>query len=169
MTNVTAGAYADMPLFLFHLLEYLDVDYEIDVDEINERWSNEAADGRLEPARHQGARRSRSSCSPRRPDGHLAARRRRRPHASPLGQRLAQPPGRHGGVLPARAAPGDYRYKGADLGILVTRGRLQTDDNELTERCRRWIEGVRAQFAGTPVDETADPPPTHDALAFKLA
>ena len=35
MTNVTAGAYADMPLFLFHLLEYLDVDYEIDVDEIN--------------------------------------------------------------------------------------------------------------------------------------
>ena len=33
MTNVTAGAYADMPLFLFHLLEYLDVDYEIDVDE----------------------------------------------------------------------------------------------------------------------------------------
>ncbi len=31
MTNVTAGAYADMPLFMFHLLEYLGVDYEIDV------------------------------------------------------------------------------------------------------------------------------------------
>ena len=43
MTNVTAGAYADMPLFLFHLLEYMDVDYEIDVDEINERWSSQAA------------------------------------------------------------------------------------------------------------------------------
>ena len=27
ITNVTAAAYADMPLFLFHLLEYLDVDY----------------------------------------------------------------------------------------------------------------------------------------------
>ena len=39
MTNVTAGAYADMPLFLFHLLEYLDVDYEIDVDDINQRWA----------------------------------------------------------------------------------------------------------------------------------
>ncbi len=34
MTNVTAGAYAELPLFLFHLLEYLDVDYVIDVDEI---------------------------------------------------------------------------------------------------------------------------------------
>ena len=33
MTNVTAGAYSDMPLFLLHLIEYLDVDYEIDVAE----------------------------------------------------------------------------------------------------------------------------------------
>ena len=32
-----------MPLFLFHLLEYLDVDYEIDVAEINERWARLAA------------------------------------------------------------------------------------------------------------------------------
>src|ERR1700723_2354475 len=38
MTNVTAGAYADVPLFLFHLLEFMDVDYTIDVEEINERW-----------------------------------------------------------------------------------------------------------------------------------
>ena len=26
MTNVTAGAYADVPLFLFHLLEFMDVE-----------------------------------------------------------------------------------------------------------------------------------------------
>ena len=43
MTNVTAGAYADVPLFLFHLLEWMDVDYTIDVDEINERWRQLAA------------------------------------------------------------------------------------------------------------------------------
>ena len=43
MTNVTAGAYADVPLFLFHLLEWMDVDYTIDVDEINERWRELAA------------------------------------------------------------------------------------------------------------------------------
>ena len=39
MTNVTAVAYGDMPLFLFHLLEFMDVDYEIDVDELNARWA----------------------------------------------------------------------------------------------------------------------------------
>ena len=43
ITNVTAGAYADMPLFAFHLLEYFDVDFELDIDEINERWRELAA------------------------------------------------------------------------------------------------------------------------------
>ena len=28
-----------MPLFLFHLLEFMDVDFEFDVDELNERWA----------------------------------------------------------------------------------------------------------------------------------
>src|SRR4051812_5442864 len=43
MTNVTAGAYADVPLFLFHLLEFMDVEYTVDVEEINERWRELAA------------------------------------------------------------------------------------------------------------------------------
>ncbi len=169
MTNVTAGAYADVPLFLFHLLEYMDVEYEIDVDEINDRWSNQDATDVW------------SQLVLKEPDDQV--------------QLLTQAPktgiwrlDRGAGISFSRwgndwhslqddtegfylrvLAPGNYRYKGADLGILVTRGRLQTEDNELTQRGRDWIDGVRAQFAGTPVDETADPPPTHDALAFKLA
>jgi biotin carboxylase len=43
MTNVTAGAYADIPLFLFHLLEFMDVKYTVNVEEINERWHHLAA------------------------------------------------------------------------------------------------------------------------------
>src|SRR5206468_2865990 len=39
MTNVTSVAYGDMPLFLFHLLEYMDVEYRIDVDKLNARWA----------------------------------------------------------------------------------------------------------------------------------
>jgi hypothetical protein len=41
--------------------------------------------------------------------------------------------------------PGDYRFKGADLGILVTKGRMQTADG-LTERCRRYITGIRSAY-----------------------
>src|SRR4029450_8242533 len=43
MTNVTAGAYADMPLFLFHMLEFMDVEYEIDVAETTRRWAEAAS------------------------------------------------------------------------------------------------------------------------------
>ena len=39
------------------------------------------------------------------------------------------------------AQAGGYRYPGADIGILVTRGRLQTDDNELTGRARTGSRG----------------------------
>ena len=48
ITNVTAVAYGDMPLFLFHLLEFMDVDYEIDVDELNERWAHAAERRRVD-------------------------------------------------------------------------------------------------------------------------
>jgi hypothetical protein len=64
--------------------------------------------------------------------------------------------------------PCDYRYRGADVGILVTPGRRQNDDNELTEPCRAWIDGIRSQFEGTPIDGEAEPP-KRDALALKFA
>jgi biotin carboxylase len=43
ITNVTAGAYADLPLFAFHLLEFFDVTFELGVEEINARWRELAA------------------------------------------------------------------------------------------------------------------------------
>jgi len=166
MTNVTAGAYADLPLFLFHLLEYLDLDYTIDVDEINQRWSREAAVDvwsqiiiketsdaveLLTQTPHTGIYHLES-------DGAVGFRR--------WGNDW------HGIVNESEAfylrilAPGDYRYPGADLGALVTRGRLQTDDNRLEARCLQWIDGVRGQFAGTPL-APQEPPPV-GPLAFKM-
>ena len=53
------------------------------------------------------------------------------------------------------AAPGDLRCEGAQLGVLVTRGHLQTDDYQLTERCRRWVKGLKAKFASTPLTPAA--------------
>ncbi len=152
MTNVTAGAYAEMPLFLFHLLEYMDVDYRIDVEEINESWGQEEnvdvwgqaiikqtedevglileapqtgiwkMDGR---GRIQFARAS-TDWNDLQDDSEAFYLR--------------------------IAGPGDYRYKGADVGIFVTRGRLQTDDgSRLTQLCRRWVKGIKAHFKSDPL------------------
>ena len=39
ITNHSAFAYADAPLFLFHLMEFSGLKYKIDVEELNERWA----------------------------------------------------------------------------------------------------------------------------------
>jgi len=60
--------------------------------------------------------------------------------------------------------PGDYRWKGADLGVLVTKGRLQVDNgaakSSLTIRARHLIDSIRDEYAGTPIAEPT-PPPTN--------
>ena len=48
------------------------------------------------------------------------------------------------------AQAGQYRYPGADLGILVTRGHLMDDDGELTDRAHSWIPGIKCEFHGEP-------------------
>ena len=40
MTNHAAFAHADAPLFLFHLLEFSDVPFDLDIEELNARWAD---------------------------------------------------------------------------------------------------------------------------------
>ena len=40
MTNHAAFAYADVPLFLFHLLEFSGQDFDLDVEALNARWAD---------------------------------------------------------------------------------------------------------------------------------
>ena len=46
----------------------------------------------------------------------------------------------------------DCLFKGADLGILVTKARMQID-NGLTDKCVNLIEGIKERYVATPVDE----------------
>ena len=167
MTNVTAGAYADMPLFLFHLLEYLDVDYECDIDEINERWAREASVDVWSQIiiKETGGEVELLNRAPRagiyRLTGDGTAEFNR------WGYDWHWISDESEAFYLRILAPGDYRYPGADLGALVTRGRLQTDDNQLEDRCKRWITGIRAQFAGTPIVRQHPDPVT--PTSFKMA
>jgi hypothetical protein len=164
---VTAGAYADIPLFLFHLLEYLDVEYEIDVDDINRRWAQASSvdvwsqlvlkDTR--DVTEQLTEAPKTGIYTLDDGGHIRFARWGNDWHSLHDETEA--------FFLRVLAPGDYTYPGADLGVLVSRSRMQTDDNELTDRARAWINGIHSQFAGTPVAEEAQPPP--GALAFKTA
>ena len=58
---------------------------------------------------------------------------------------------------------GGYLFKGADLGILVTKSRMQTEGGELTTRCRQFIEGIHEGYEATPIDAAVQP---SNLLAF---
>jgi biotin carboxylase len=170
MTNATAGAYADLPLFGFHLLEYMDVDYEIDIDDINHRWAQaETVDVWSQLiVKEPEDRVELLTAAPRtgvwRLDpatGEIHFGRWANDWHSIIDEDEA--------FFLRVQAPGDYRYKGADLGILVSKSRMQTDDFTLTQRSRQWIAGIRAQYAGTPVTKAEAVVPKRDPFAFKFA
>jgi biotin carboxylase len=167
MTNVTAGAYADMPLFLFHLLEYLDVDYEIDVDDINRRWAQASSVDVwsqlvLKETREEVQQLSRTPRTGiwRMGDGGAISFAR-------WGNDWHSLHDESEAFFLRVLGPGDYRYPGADLGVIVARSRMQTEDNQLTPRAREWIEGIHGEFAGTPLAQ--EEPAPAGAMAFKTA
>ena len=161
MTNVTAGAYADMPLFLFHLLEYMDVDYTIDVAEINQRWRELAAGD----VWAQLIMKEPSDSVER----IVAAPRTGTYQLSKDGELTFLRPSHDWHPLTSEDecfflrvyGPGDYRFKGADLGILVTKGRMQTAAG-LTDRCRRYIDGIRSWYVTEPIEQ----PPAVMPIAY---
>ncbi len=145
MTNVTAGAYADVPLFLFHLLEFMDVDYSIDAEEINERWRDLAAVDVWSQLimKEPGDAIERILAAPRTGAWRLADEGTLTfSHVSNDWHDITT---EDEAFFMRVYAPGDYKFHGADLGILVTKGRMQTADG-LTDRCRHYIEGIRAQY-----------------------
>jgi biotin carboxylase len=168
MTNVTAGAYADVPLFLFHLLEYLDIDYEVDVEDINRRWSAASSVDVWSQVilKETGDDVELLTHAPRtgiyRLDGDGGMRFAR------WGNDWHSLHDDDEAFFLRVLGPGDYRYPGADLGVLVARTRMQTEDLALTDRAQEWIRGVQGQFAGTRLPDEADIAPA-GALAFKTA
>lgn len=167
ITNVTAVAYGDMPLFLFHLLEFMDVDYEIDVDELNGRWAQagnvdewtqfilkqtDEAVELITKAPASGIWRLGEGggidYTRRDTDWHTV-----RDESEAFYLRIA--------------GTGQYRYPGADLGILVTRGRFMDEEHELLDRARTWISGIKSEFLSE-APERDQPPVRPEPFGFKM-
>lgn len=154
MTNLASFAHADAPLFLFHLLEFSDVEFELDVEEINARWANpDNIDGWSQLViKHTRdtveyiTEAPRSGIWRQHQDGTMQFRRVQ------THRRTVEDEGEAFWLRIAGA--GDYFYEGADLGILVTPGRLMTDDFQLTDRAKRWIHGIRNQYRTRPLEGT---------------
>lgn len=142
-TNLVTTTYGGCPLFLFHLLEFMDVDYEIDIDEIQNRWTDydhwsqliiKQSDEKVElivEAPKSGVWRMDK-------DGQIS---------------FVRPALNIGSVADENEAfylrvygVGEYCYHGADLGCLLARGRMQSDSRQLLQRAKDWGAGIKGTF-----------------------
>jgi biotin carboxylase len=149
LTNLLTSKYGGVPLFLFHLLEFMDVEWDIDLKKLQKRW--EAYDEwsqlvlkQTEDVVELITEAPSTGLWQMNADGQVEF------------VRLVttwHTVGHDDEAFYLRVyGAGEYRYKGGDMGVIVTRGRMQTDDRQLTDRAVRWAQGITSLFKGTPVD-----------------
>ncbi len=164
MTNHAAFAHADAPLFLFHLLEFSGQSFKLDVEELNARWADpDMIDSWSQMViKHTEDTVDILTAAPQtgiyhmRDDGSIVYDRFDYHRRAVESENEA--------FFLRILKPGDYRYEGADLGILVVRGRSMTNSFKLTDRSKQWIKAIKGAFSARPLPSAAalaDP-------AFKL-
>jgi hypothetical protein len=167
MTNHAAFAHADAPLFIFHLLEFTGVPFDLDVEELNARWADP---DNIDSWSQMVLKHTEDSVdiltdAPESGIWHMLEDGRVEYGRFDYHRRAVE--GEREAFFLRILRPGEYRYEGADLGILVMRGRSMDDRFQLTERARRWIEGIKSQFRARPLP-AAEPAPPLAEPAFKI-
>jgi len=155
MTNHAAFAHADAPLFLFHLLEFSGKPFDLDVEELNARWADpDMIDSWSQMViKHTEDSVDIITAAPETgiyrmlPDGRVVY------DGFDYHRRAVESENEAFFLRIARA--GDFRYEGADLGILVTRGRSMTSGFQLAPRSRKWIDGIKKCFSARPLPAAA--------------
>jgi biotin carboxylase len=157
MTNLITSTYGGVPMFLFHLLEFMDVDWEIDLDQVQQRWAEfddwsqlilkdtEEGVGLITRAPQSGIWHMEK-------DHSVRFQRRDTDWNNVTGDDEA--------FYMRVYSAGDYRYHGADLGVVVARNRMQSDRRQLLERAKAWSVGIKSQFQSiaVPPDMPVLPP-----------
>ncbi|GJM32591.1 MAG: biotin carboxylase [Saprospiraceae bacterium] len=150
ITNHAVFALADVPLFIFHILEWMDQDYELDIKELNNRWANpdnidtwsQLVVKHTKDTIEYVTEAPRSGIWRLQDDGTMLFDR------MDTHRRYVELDEEAFFLRITRK--GDYLYEGADMGILVMRGRLMTDNFELTKRAKNWINAIHAQYKSIP-------------------
>ncbi len=152
LTNHSKFAMEDVPLFLFHLLEWLNVPYQIDVNALSTRWAaaenmdswSQLVIKHTIKTLELATKAPQSGIWEMKKNGNIQFVKMDAHRQSVVDDNKAF-------FLQITQKDG-YLYEGADLGILVMRGRLMNDDFELSERGKRWIKALRGQYRSTIID-----------------
>ena len=146
ITNHAVFALADAPLFIFHILEWMDVEYNLDIEELNQRWAHQDnIDGwsqliikHTKDTIEYVTEAPDSGIWEMSADGQI--------HFDRLDTHRRAVESESEAFFLHITKKGDYVYEGADIGILVTRGRMMTDDFKINDRAQTWINSIRSKY-----------------------
>ena len=148
LTNLITSRYGGVPLFLFHLLEFMDVDWECDIAAIQSRWR--AFDRWSQLVLKQTTEEVEiiteapaSGLWRMDEDGAI--------HFVRMETDWHNVTDSDEAFYLRVYGVNEYRYPGADLGVLLLRDRMQTADRVLMPRAAQWAKAITSQFSGIPV------------------
>lgn len=158
ITNHAVFALSDVPLFVFHILEWMNVDYQLNVNALNTRWANQDNIDSWSQLiiKHTEDTIEYVSDAPRSgiyrmfDNGYIQFNRMDTHRRAVESEQEA--------FFLRITRKGDYLYEGADMGILVTRGRMMTDQFELTPRAKNWIAAIRSQYSSQIIEDKREKP-----------
>jgi biotin carboxylase len=163
-TNLITTTYGGCPLFLFHLLEFMDVDYEIDLSEVQNRWNeydhwSQLIMKQTEDKVELIVEAPKSGIWRMDKDGQISFV---RPALNIVSV------GDENEAFYLRVyGTGEYCYHGADLGCLLARGRMQSDGRELLQRAKDWGAGIKGQFKSVALQPVMQAVPPDDMTEAK--
>lgn len=152
LTNHSKFAMTDVPLFLFHLLEWLNVPYEVDVNELSSRWVKAENMDSWSQLVIKHTRKTLEIATQAPESGIWKMQKNGSIRFKIMDAHRQSVMGDDEAFYMQITQTNDYLYEGADLGILVMRGRLMSDDFQLSERGKRWIKALRAQYRSEIID-----------------
>lgn len=152
LTNHAKFAMTDVPLFLFHMLEWLNVPYEINVQELTDRWAKAENMDSWSQLVIKHTRKTLELVTKSPTSGIWQIQKNGKIKFKKMDTHRQSVVGDNEAFYLQITQKDDYLYEGADLGILVMRGRLMSDDFQLSERGKRWIKGLRAQYKADIID-----------------
>jgi biotin carboxylase len=165
ITNLITQKYGGAPLLMFHLLEFMNVDYSIDIEAIQQRWADfdtwthvifkyNAEEVRIiNQVPRSGIWRMAE-------DGNVEVIRRTADWSNVSGMDEA--------FFLRILGPGEYLYKGADMGVLLVRGHMQTASDKLTSRARNWVAAMKSQFHSTGLGTAVHPTLDDREMLYKI-
>ncbi len=164
ITNHAVFALADAPLFMFHILEWMGVDYKLNINNLNKRWAKQENTDSWSQLiiKHTAdtveyvTKAPKSGIYKMFDNGHIQFDRMDTHRRAVETENEA--------FFMRITREDDYLYEGADMGILVSRGRMMTDDFKLTPRAKNWIKNIQRQYSSNMVEDKREHVPLIGSL-----